>query len=139
MRRVLMFCEWKAKWWKQQIARRIPNHLNEEPSETFMTNTSDTDTTLYVDVFAEGPARRIILLDDPLIEGLQAYGYRQAALEMEILEKWGVKWTAVRLRAKPIIQAVLGGDVNLGEAAEPATIELDLNADSAGAESDFEE
>jgi hypothetical protein len=43
-----------------------------------------------------------------LVEGLKAYGEKQAALEDSIRVKWTVKWKAARDCARPIIDRVLG-------------------------------
>jgi hypothetical protein len=56
--------------------------------------------------------QRVSLLpsDGPLVDGLQAYAYKQAALEREIFKKWALKWKGTRNRAIPVISAHMGED-----------------------------
>ena len=71
---MLSYCEWKAAWWQEQPALRLPL-LDHNPG---------------------------------LVEGLKAYGEKQAALEDSIRVKWTAKWKAARDCARPIIDRLLG-------------------------------
>ena len=48
--------------------------------------------------------------DGPLVDGLWAYAYKQAALECEIFKKWALKWKGTCNCAIPVIFALMGED-----------------------------
>ena len=78
--------------------------------------------------------------DGPLMDGLRAYAYKQAALEREISDKWALKWRGTRNRSIPVISAVMGEDwVTPGDGQEMSIddftndlIELELDDQYGG-------
>lgn len=79
---------------------------------------------------------------DPIREGLEAYAHQQAALEIQTKDAWELEWRAIRDRAQPIIQVVMGGmarDDVTGSATPTLcpTVEVDVEGEEYS--SDFED
>jgi hypothetical protein len=70
-----------------------------------------------------------------LSDGLKAFAEQQAAQEINIAEDWAAKWSAVRIRAAPIIEGMPDGYQEEGvHVGTGETIELYIEDD--GYESD---
>lgn len=118
MRRVLMFCEWKNRWWKDQVARRLVTLPESEENRAFVS--------------------------PELAEGLRAFSEDQAAQESALALSFSGKWSAVRARARPLINRVMGIVDPGGEDVvidDPGMVEFLMGEedDDAGGGSDYEE
>lgn len=75
--------------------------------------------------------------NDPLLTaGLSAYANQQAAMEEEIALTWKSKWAAVRTKAAPIIELVLGdkNEVIDDSMASPSSVEIEIEDENNDAD-----
>jgi hypothetical protein len=82
------------------------------------------------------PLQRVLdFTNNILSDGLKAFAEQQAAQEINIAEDWAAKWSAVRIRAAPIIEGMPDGYQEEGvHVGTGETIELYIEDD--GYESD---
>lgn len=77
--------------------------------------------------WAEQLSRRSLDMSSAFAEGLSAYAAKQCAMEDDIIDTWGRKWSTVRSAAEPIVAGNTPDDSVDAYNGPEQVIELDFD------------